>query len=164
MDIVITPASADDIEAAGRIHAEAWQDSHRAFCAPEFVALHTPERQARYLADKVSDGSRLFLLRRDGEAVGVVTVTGSLIEDLYILPECQNRGLGTALLRFAIGQCDGAPTLWILENNAGAERLYRREGFTPTGRRQAIADKLDEVEFRGMETCHVDGSAGRNMA
>ena len=151
MDIEITPAGADDLEAAGRVHAEAWRDSHRAFCAPEFVALHTPERQARYLAEKVSNGSRLFLLWVDGEAVGVVTVTESLIEDLYILPGWQNRGLGTALLRYAVSRCDGAPTLWILENNAGAERLYRREGFAPTGRRNAITDKLDEVELRVME-------------
>ena len=147
MGVEITPAGAGDLAAAGRVHAIAWQDSHRAFCAPEFVALHTPERQARYLAEKLSNGSRLFLLRQDGEAVGVATVAGSLIEDLYILPECQNRGLGTALLRYAARQCDGAPTLWILENNTEAERLYRREGFAPTGRRNAIADKLDEVEF-----------------
>ena len=152
MDIEITPACTGDLETAGQIHAEAWRDSHRAFCTPEFVALHTPERQSRYLADKVARGSRLYLLRADGEAVGVVTVTESLIEDLYILPGWQNRGLGTALLRYAVGQCDGAPTLWILENNAGAERLYRREGFAPTGRRKAITDKLDEVELRGMGT------------
>lgn len=147
MGVEIMPAGAGDLAAAGRVHAIAWQDSHRAFCAPEFVALHTPERQARYLAEKLSNGSRLFLLRQDGEAVGVATVAGSLIEDLYILPECQNRGLGTALLRYAVGQCDSAPTLWILENNAGAERLYRREGFAPTGRRSAITDRLDEIEF-----------------
>ena len=155
MGVEIAPAGAGDLEAAGRVHAAAWQDSHRDFCAPEFVALHTPERQARYLAEKVSDGSRLFLLRQDGAPVGVVTVTGSLIEDLYILPECQNCGLGTALLRYAVGQCEGIPTLWILENNAGAERLYRREGFAPTGRRSAITDRLDEIEF---VLNHGDGS------
>lgn len=132
---------------AGRVHALAWQDSHRSFCAPGFVAIHTPERQARYLAGKLAHGSRLFLLCLDGEAAGVVSVTGSLIEDLYILPRLQNRGLGTALLRHAVDHCDGAPTLWILENNAGAERLYRREGFVPTGRRQAVADGLDEIEL-----------------
>lgn len=147
MKYEIVPVGSDGIGEAGRVHAEAWQDSHRHFCAPEFVALHTPGRQARYLAEKVSKGSRLFMLRVDGKAVGVVTVTESLIEDLYILPEYQNRGLGTALLRYAVGQCNGTPTLWILENNDGAERLYRREGFVPTGQRSVIANGLDEVEF-----------------
>lgn len=144
----IIPVGPSQIEEAGRVHALAWQDSHRGFCAPDFVALHTPERQARYLADKLSGGGKLFLLRLDGAAAGVVSVTGSLIEDLYVLPSLQNRGLGTALLRYAARQCSGTPTLWILENNARAERLYRREGFIPTGRRNAITDQLDEVEYR----------------
>ena len=107
----------------------------------------------RYLSGKLAGGSRLYLMRRDGEAVGVVSVTGSLIEDLYILPRYQNRGLGTALLRHAMKRCDGTPTLWILENNAGAERLYRREGFVPTERRKAVARGLDELEF---EWCDDD--------
>lgn len=147
MAVEIVPVDSSGVDEASRVHALSWQDSHRAFCTPDFTALHTPERQARYLAQKMAAGSRLYLLRLDGTTVGVVSVTGSLIEDLYILPEYQNRGLGTALLRYAIDRCDGVPTLWILENNAGAERLYRREGFTPTGRRSAIADGLNEIEF-----------------
>ena len=35
----------------------------------------------------------------------------------------------------------------VLENNRDAERLYRREGFRETGRRNAITDRLDEIEF-----------------
>ena len=154
MSIQIVPAGPGDIADAGRVHAEAWQESHRSFCAEAFVALHTAQRQAQYLSDKLAHGAQLYLLRLDGRAVGVVSVTGSLIEDLYILPDCQNRGLGTALLRYAVRRCEGKPTLWILENNAGAERLYRREGFVPTGRRNNITDGLDEVEF---ELQHTEG-------
>lgn len=135
MGFEIVPVDAENIAQAGYVHACAWQASHRAFCEPDFVALHTPERQTRCLRDKLARGSRLFLLRLDGEAAGVVSVTGSLIEDLYILPRFQNRGLGTVLLRFAMERCADVPTLWIFENNAGAERLYRREGFAPTGQR-----------------------------
>ena len=54
---------------------------------------------------------------------------------------------GTQLLRFAMEQCSDDPTLWILENNDGAERLYRREGFIATGRKKAITKGLDEIEF-----------------
>ena len=79
--------------------------------------------------------------------IGVVSVTGNLIEDLYILPDYQHQGFGTRLLRFAMEQCDSIPTLWILENNKGAEKLYRREGFRETGRKNAITDGLDEIEF-----------------
>ena len=94
----------------------------------------------------MKNGSRIFLLL-GGEPAGIVSVTGNLIEDLYVLPAFQNRGYGTLLLRWAVKQCIGTPTLWILENNQRAARLYRREGFTETGRRNRITDGLDEVEF-----------------
>ena len=79
--------------------------------------------------------------------VGIVSVTGSLIEDLYVLPERQNLGYGTELLQFAMEQCTDTPTLWILENNAGAKRLYERLGFFETGRRQIVRNGLDEIEL-----------------
>ena len=131
---------------AAAIHSISWQDSHRSFCAPDFVALHTPEHQREYLREKMNAGSRVYMLVKD-RPVGVVSVTGSLIEDLYILPEMQNKGYGTELLQFAIGLCPDVPTLWILENNEGAARLYRRMGFKETGRMNAITDRLAEIEF-----------------
>ena len=79
--------------------------------------------------------------------VGIVSVTGSLIEDLYVLPEHRNHGCGALLLQHALRQCEGRPVLWILENNTGAARFYRRAGFTETGRRNNITEGLDEIEF-----------------
>lgn len=143
---MIVPVDETNILEAALIHSISWQDSHRSFCAPDFVALHTPERQRDYLRGKMNKGSKVYMLVKD-RPVGVVSVTGSLIEDLYILPEKQNRGYGTALLQFAVGQCPGVPTLWILENNQSAARLYRRMGFQETGNVNAITDRLAEIEF-----------------
>jgi len=134
------------IDSAAMIHSIAWKDSHRAFCSPGFIAEHTPERQKMYLLEKINSGSAVYLLY-EPDPVGLVSVTGNLIEDLYVLPDRQDRGCGTRLLRFALQKCKGQPTLWILENNTGAERLYRRLGFQPTGKRAHITDKLDEIEF-----------------
>lgn len=131
---------------AAAIHSISWQESHRAFCAADFIEMHTPERQQAYLSGKMNGGTELFMLT-DGKPVGIVSVTDSLIEDLYILPDMQNMGYGTHLLQYAIGRCADTPTLWILENNVNAGRLYRRMGFTETGRRKPITDGLDEIEF-----------------
>ena len=144
--VSVVPVDGSNLDRAAAVHSAAWQASHRAFCSPDFIALHSPAHQRAYLAEKIAGGSRVFLLAAE-RPVGIVSVTGSLIEDLYILPEEQNKGLGSFLLRFAMRQCAGMPTLWILENNAGAERLYRRMGFAPTGRRNRITDGLDEIEF-----------------
>ena len=143
---MIVPVDGTNLSQAALIHSVSWQDSHRSFCSPAFISLHTPERQKEYLAGKMKGGSRVYLLEEDGPK-GIVSVTGSLIEDLYVLPEQQNKGYGTRLLLFAIQKCAEQPTLWILENNTGAERLYRRLGFQETGRRHTVADGLDEIEF-----------------
>ena len=141
-----------NIAEAARVHSISWQESHRAFCTADFIALHTAERQQTYIADKIKNGSRFFLLSdqhggAEKKSIAVVSVAGSLIEDLYVLPAEQNKGFGSALLRYAVSQCTEKPTLWILENNTAAARLYRRFGFVQTGRRKAITDRLDEIEF-----------------
>lgn len=81
------------------------------------------------------------------EPIGIISITDNVIEDFYILPEKQNFGFGTNLLRYALTQCKGVPTLWMLENNKAAERLYCRMGFKATGRRNSIINGIDEVEF-----------------
>ena len=131
---------------AAVIHAIAWKESHRSFCAPDFVEMHTPEREQGYIQNKMKGGSRFYMLMEE-EPIGIVSVKDSLIEGLYILPEKQKMGYGTKLLQFAIEQCAAVPTLWILENNTDAKRLYHKMGFQETGRIHAITDGLDEIEL-----------------
>lgn len=144
---MIIPVDENNITEAARIHSLSWKESHRSFCDPAFIELHSIAHQEEYIRNKMKEGSSFFMLIEDGP-VGIVSVTDSLIEDLYILPEMQNRGYGTRLLEFAMGKCREVPTLWILENNKDAERLYLRMGFYKTGRRNAITIKLDEIEYK----------------
>ena len=142
----IIPVDETNILQAAAIHSISWKESHRAFCTPDFIEKHTPDRQREYLLSKMNDGTRVFMLV-DEKPVGIVSITDNLIEDLYVLPVMQNRGYGTELLRFAISLCTAIPVLWILENNTRAEKLYRRMGFKKTGKKNSITDGLDEIEY-----------------
>ena len=71
-----------------------------------------------------------------------------MIGDLYILPDAQGKGYGTKLLDFAIGRCSDIPTLWVLSNNEGAQRLYERNGFCMTGNRHMLSETLSELEMK----------------
>lgn len=143
---MIIPVDETILLQAATIHSISWKESHCAFCTPDFTEMHTPDRQREYLSGKMDGGTKIYMLVED-RPVGIVSVTDSLIEDLYVLPDMQNRGYGTKLLQYAMEQCRDTPVLWILENNTGAERLYRRMGFRKTGRRNRITDGLDEIEF-----------------
>ena len=142
----ITPVSEDNLNAAAEVHAISWRASHKAVCSPAFLEAHTTARQADYLRRKLEEGSRIFLLT-DGVPVGLVAVTGNLIEDLYVLPAQQGRGYGTLLLQHAIRACAGTPTLWVLETNQRAAQLYLRLGFRPTESVNRNHGPIAEIEY-----------------
>ncbi|WP_294318832.1 GNAT family N-acetyltransferase [Pseudobutyrivibrio sp.] len=147
---MVIPVTEENLSDAARIHSVSWQESHRSFCSGDFIEKHTVEHQKEYIIEKMKNGSKFYLLY-DKEPVAVVSVNEGLIEDLYVLPEQQNRGYGPLLLNYVVAriQTQGLqPSLWILENNHGAERLYLRNGFVPSGRLNAITGKLSEIEFQ----------------
>ena len=148
----ITKVDEASIADAGRIHSESWMESHRSFCSAEFVEKHTPAAQTEYLRREMDSGKSVYMLI-DNYPVGIVSVYGSLIENLYVLPPEQRKGYGSQLLHYAIQQCSGTPSLWILDNNAGAYRLYSRNGFRETGNRNQISDTLYEME---LSLCRLD--------
>lgn len=143
---MIVAVDKTNIFQAAIVHSVSWQDSHRSFCSPDFIELHTPEHQQQYIKRKMDSGSKFYMLV-ENQSIGIVSITGNLIEDLYILPDMQNKGYGTKLLQFTIQKCTDIPTLWILENNVNAKRLYHRMGFQETGRINVITDVLNEIEL-----------------
>ena len=135
-----------NIADAGRIHSESWKESHRSFCSAEFVEKHTASAQADYLRREMAAGKQLHMLI-DEYPVGIVSVQGDLIENLYVLPSEQLKGYGTQLLEFAIHKCQGTPKLWILNINEGAYRLYTNHGFKETGNRKQLNKNIYEMEL-----------------
>ena len=131
---------------AGCIHSESWKESHRSFCSAESVEKHTPSAQADYLRREMDAGKSVYMLIND-YPVGIVSVHGGLIENLYVLPSEQRKGYGSRILEFAIRKCQGTPKLWILNINEGAYRLYTKKGFKETGNRKQLDKNLYEMEL-----------------
>lgn len=145
MNIVLV--TEENLRQAAAVHAVSWRESHRDICSAEFVAAHTTERQMDYIRREMARGKRFFLLE-DEVAVAVVSRQGSVIGDLYVDPSVQGKGYGTALLKFAMAQCQEVPVLWVLSTNERAARLYQRIGFSATGRQKVLSAALREIEMR----------------
>ena len=68
----------------------------------------------------MADGEKCayFRLCRDGE-----------LDDLYVLPGFQNRGIGSAILRKCLEESENALYLYVFSQNTRAVSLYERFDF-----------------------------------
>lgn len=66
-----------------------------------------------------------------------------LVEEVYVKPEYQGRGLGSAFFAWLFEEYPQAKRfrLEVCEKNPGAERLYKRLGFEPLEYRQMILER-----------------------
>ena len=145
MNDVIVPLTDALLGEAARVHSASWRASH-SFCAPDFVAAHTPQRQRAMIEAQRAEGVRFFLLLRGGACLGLVSVQDDLIENLYVDPAHWHEGIGRQLLAFAETLC-ARPRLYVLCNNEHAIRIYTRAGYHFTGRENRLSDTLTEREM-----------------
>lgn len=60
---------------------------------------------------------------------GFATLTGAWLESLYVAPDRQGTGVGTALLELAMALRPEGFGLWVFASNAPARGFYRRHGL-----------------------------------
>ena len=65
------------------------------------------------------------------ELIGIVGFREGWIDQLYVVPSSQGRGVGTALLRLAQSQ-SASLSLWTFQRNEAARRFYEKRGFILT--------------------------------
>lgn len=60
-DRMIIRVNENNIMDAANIHSISWKESHRDFCTSEFIESHSPERQLKYISDKMQKGTEFFM-------------------------------------------------------------------------------------------------------
>jgi len=103
-----------------------------------FIAHHSHERIAADI-----DAGIVYLLIEDETPVGTVTIRGSEICRLFVLPEHQGRGCGRALLDFAEGMILSQHPQIVLDASLPAKAIYLKRGYVP-------------CEYRAIETPNGD--------
>lgn len=80
--------------------------------------------------------------------VGFATLTGSWLESLYVAPERQGTGVGTALLELAMALRPTGFGLWVFASNAPARGFYRRHGLIELEHTDGSANEEREPDVR----------------
>ena len=95
-----------------------------------FCELQVPSL-AEYFAGEMD---RLYVYD-DGAVKGYVMINGTEVVNLFVEPVLHGKGIGSALLEFAVRE-HGADHLWVLEKNRDAIRFYERHGFRLTSEKK----------------------------
>lgn len=88
------------------------------------------------LLEWAEQGEELYLAFDAGRPVAVMSYwrPDNFIHNLFVAPDTQGRGFGTALLDFAFGLADTPATLKADPRNLLALRFYQRRGMVEVGR------------------------------
>lgn len=135
--ISLRQARPEDADAIADIHTFARREA-----MPWLPVLHSDEETRDWVASIVLPNQDVWVAEVDSEIAGYVSLDGAELNDLYVRPGFQGRGIGTLLLEKAKGLSPGELSLWAFQRNAGARRFYERHGFETI----ALTDGSDNEE------------------
>jgi GNAT superfamily N-acetyltransferase len=113
----------EDVDAAARVVRTAFDQA-----LPSLAGLHMPEEDQWFFRERVFNTCEMWGAF-DGAAMrGIIAFREGWIDQLYVLPEAQRRGVGKDLLQVAQNAFDRLQ-LWTFQRNAPARRFYKARGF-----------------------------------
>lgn len=124
--ITIRTAQPEDAEAIATVHLESRREA-----MPWLAIVHTAHETRWWIENIVLPNQMVWVAEIDHLVVGIAALDGHTLEQLYVLPGYQGRGIGTALLNIAMHAAGNQIELWTFQRNSGARSFYERYGFQP---------------------------------
>lgn len=78
----------------------------------------------------VAERCELWVGEGEDEILGVLAMVGDEVDRLYVAPEAQGQGVGSALLDHAKTRSPAGLRLVTLQRNTQARRFYEHRGFS----------------------------------
>ncbi len=83
-----------------------------------------------YFRDHVLTRNHVWVVEVDDHPVAFIAIVNEFIDQLYVRPDYQRRGIGKALLDFARERSPEHVWLYTLQVNVHARAFYEKNGFT----------------------------------
>jgi ribosomal protein S18 acetylase RimI-like enzyme len=90
--------------------------------------LHSHDEHRAFVRSLL-ERDEVWVAEEQGRVVGMAVLSDEMLDHIYVHPDAQGRGVGSALLRQAKVRRPGGFTLWVFQQNAGARRFYERHGL-----------------------------------
>jgi GNAT superfamily N-acetyltransferase len=112
-----------DMDAAARVFRTTFDRA-----MPSLKGLHTPDEDRAFFREQLFAVCETWGTFTDGAMTGLIAFRAGWIDQLYVLPGAQGRGIGTSLLKIAQDAFDHLE-LWTFQRNANARQFYESRGF-----------------------------------
>src|ERR1700730_16288024 len=91
----------EDMDRAARVHRISFNHA-----LPALSALHTPDEDRWFYRERMFSTCQLWGSFENSEMVGIIAFREGWIDQLYVLPSAQRRGVGSKLLQVAQHEFD----------------------------------------------------------
>jgi GNAT superfamily N-acetyltransferase len=144
--LTIRPATAEDLRAIAEVFI-----ATRAAAIPFMPAsVHPPhEVVAFYAGIDLAAGVREPWVAEDSRGVvAFLEMTADWLDALYVHPDAQGEGIGTALLELAKTLRPNGFELWVFESNTPARAFYARHGLVERERTDGSGNEEKAPDIR----------------
>ena len=110
--------------------------------------LHTDEETRAHFRGELARFETWVGEDDGGRVVAFAVVSDDELEHLYVHPDAQGQGLGSALLERAQARRPGGFGFWVFQRNEGARRFYERHGCVLVRLTDGAANEEREPDAR----------------
>jgi len=146
--VSIRAATVEDAGAISHVHVESWRAAYEGIVPEAYLTSLSEEEHVPMWRNWLSLGTQAFVAAMDGEVVGFVC-GGQIRESvqdydaelftIYLLPQAQGHGLGSALLKTLAdalhAQGFKSMVAWVLLDNSSSA-FYRKTGALPVSQKE----------------------------
>ena len=123
-DVVLRPATSADLTAIADVHLAARLGAGAAFPP----SVHTDAEARAWVAGWDLAAYDVWVATVGDEVAGYARCTTTWLDDLYVRPTRQGRGVGAALFDLVTTLRPDGFCLWVFESNTPARAFYRNRG------------------------------------
>jgi len=139
--------------------AAVWWRSRTADSTQLPAPVHTQDEVRRWFADVLLPDGQTWLAEADeGGIVGVLTLDGDDLDQLYVVPERSGEGIGSMLVDLAKSLRPDGLALWTFQSNTRAQRFYAGHGFFEVRRTDGAANEEHAPDIRMVWGGHPEAS------
>lgn len=155
-EVRIQPLEPADVDAAAAV----WWRSRHAPGSEVPPAVHTEDDVREWFRTVLLPDGQTWVAIADERIVGVLTLDGDDLDQLYVDPDAAGEGIGSMLVELAKQLRPGGLALWTFQSNRRAQRFYQHHGFTEVRRTDGAGNEELLPDLRMVWGHHSEGATG----